>query len=176
MAAAAQLPEVVLTGIARAGTNSRPARFHFFCTSNAGADVTGALSVGLEVPNVEQMRSVFDVDPFEGPSARAGALSSLDATGAHGKARASFTAAGYYPPDPPGSFMFEVAAARRPPGNTRLKAVARVLRSLTDAPGKLLWRQGNAKPKGVPIVATVEIEKADARRLRSALGPCLAAP
>lgn len=175
MPVAAEPPEVILAGRAQTGPDSGPVRFRFFCSANNGANVTGVLSAGLEVPNVAQTRSVFDVDPFEGPSAHAGALSDLEASGGHGGARASFTAAGYYPPDPPGSFMLEVSASRRPAGNARLKAVAQVLRVLTDAPGRLVWRQGNATPGGVPIVATAQIEKADADRLRLVLGPCLGA-
>jgi len=173
--ARAQPPEIALQGVARTGSDSRPVRFHFACSSNSGPNLTGALSVELEVPQVEQLRSIFNVDPFEGPDANTGALSHLEATGAHGKAQANFTAAGSYSANPSTSFVLEVSAARRPPNNARLKLVAAVLRPLIDAPSKLVWRQGNPDKKGAALLATLQIETADADKLRASLGSCLAA-
>ncbi len=173
--AAAQPPDVVLNGTAQTGSDVRPVRFHFYCSANSGPNLTGAFSVQLEVPQVEQLSKVFDFEPFEGPGAHAGALSHLEASGARTKAQGNFTASGYYTADPPDAFMLEVSAARRPAANARLKSVAAILRPLMDAPSKLLWRQGSANAKGIPIVASLQIESADAGKLQAVLGDCLAA-
>ncbi|HEX3990975.1 MAG TPA: hypothetical protein VHX39_07365, partial [Acetobacteraceae bacterium] len=68
----AQAPDTVFDGTARTGTDTRAVRFRFFCSSNNGPNITGVLGVELEVPQYEQLRPVFDFDPFEGPDAHAG--------------------------------------------------------------------------------------------------------
>ena len=96
-AAVAQQPDAsVLTfdGVARTGADSRAVTLHVFCSPNEGRDVTGALGLDLEIPNQEQLRPVFDFDPFEGPDAHAGALTVLQANGARNKADGRFEAAG----------------------------------------------------------------------------------
>lgn len=173
--ALAQRPEVVLAGEAKTGGDSRVVHFRLFCTPNSGPNVTGALSVALEVPQVDQLRTVFDFDPFEGPDASAGALTHVETSGVRTKAQGDFRVSGAYVPAPPGAFMLELSADRRAPGNARLKAIAALLRPLIDAPARLIWRQGNANPKGLPMVASLQVEQADAERLRTALSPCLAA-
>src|SRR5690349_21169131 len=92
--AIAQQPDVVLKGTAQTGSDSRAVQFRFACSANNGPNLTGVLSVELEVPQAEQLSKLFDFEPFEGPDANAGALSHLEATGAKTKAQADFTAAG----------------------------------------------------------------------------------
>jgi hypothetical protein len=158
---------------AQIGARSLAARIHFACSSNAGRNVTGVLSVALETPNYEQLRSVFDFDSFEGPDANVGALSGLQAFGASGKAGNRFTAAGSAV-DTKGalSFVLEIDASRREPG--ALHKLAAVLRPLLDVPSRLVWRQSSATKTSAPIVATLDLSPAQTVALRGQLGPCLA--
>ncbi len=174
-AARAQAPhEVVLPGKARTGADARDVRFLFACTANDGANVTGALSVELAVPGYEQLGAAFSFDDFEGPDADAGKLTRLEATGAGGKAQEVFQAAGWVGVEADQPFYLGVSGALRNDA-AKLAAVAKVLRPLTSGAGQLVWRQGNTKKDGVPLIATLSVAAADATRLLSLLGPCLAA-
>jgi hypothetical protein len=167
-------PGIVLDGMARTGTDTRPVRFRFFCSSNRGPNVTGVLSVVLEVSRYEQLRAVFDFDPLEGPDANAGPLTSLQASGARAKANDRFTAAGSVVPSGSSeAFALEVTASRREPGP--LRKLASVLRPLTDGPGNLVWQQGSAKPGGTPMNASLDLAQAQTDQLKTGLGPCLGA-
>jgi hypothetical protein len=167
----AQAPDIVFDGTARTGADTRAVRFHFFCSSNNGPNVTGALAVELEVAQYEQLRPVFDFDLFEGPDAHAGPLTQLIAAGARSKASDRFAAAGSVVPS--GAFMLGVAASRR--DARLLRKLAALVRPLTEGPAKLVWQQGNAKPGGPPMTATLELSKARSAQLKSGLGPCIAA-
>src|SRR6185312_3666316 len=152
------------------GADARPAEFRFFCTSNDGPNVTGALAVELHIPRYEQLRPMFDFDPFEGPSAHAGPLTQLQAVGVRARAHDRFTAAGSA--ESGAAFMLEVAASRREAAP--LQRLAAVLRPLLDGPGQLVWRQSNARPGGTSLVASLDLAQAKADQLRAALAPCLA--
>jgi hypothetical protein len=167
----AQAPEIVFDGTARTGTDTRAVRFRFFCSSNNGPNVTGVLAVELEVPQYEQLRPVFDFDPFEGPDAHAGPLTQLTATGAQNKASDQFAAAGSVVPS--GAFVLGVDASRR--DSRLLRKLAAAVRPLTEGPAQLVWQQGNAKPGGTPMTATLELNEARSAQLKGGLGPCLAA-
>jgi len=54
-------PGIVFDGTARTGTDTRPVRFRFFCSSNNGPNITGVLAVELEIPQYEQLSAVFDL-------------------------------------------------------------------------------------------------------------------
>ena len=165
---------ITFDGVARTGADTRPVRFHFFCSSNQGANLTGVLAVELEVPDHEQLRAVFDFDPFEGPDAHAGPLTQLQTTGARTKAADRFTAEGsIVPVGSSEAFSLEVAASRRDPGP--LRKLVSVLRPLIDGPGRLVWQQGNAKPGGTPMSASLDLAQAQSEQLKSGLGPCLGA-
>ena len=166
-------PGVVFEGSAQTGADKRAVRFRFYCSANNGPNITSALAVEMEVPHFEQLKAVFDFDPFEGPDASAGSLTHLQAAGARAKAQGDFAASGFIPaPDPDGSFVLEVAAARR--GNPgRLAALANVMRALVDGPGQLVWRQGNATKDGTAMNATLDLATVGADQLKAALGPCL---
>jgi hypothetical protein len=169
-------PGLGFDGEAKTGTDTRRVRFRFFCTSNNGPNVTGALAVELEMPGYEQLRAIFDFDPFEGPDAKAGTLTGLQTSGVRAKAADNFTAAGSVlaagtSAGSTEAFMLEVSASRRQA--TRLQKLAAVLRPLLDGPGQLAWRQGNAKSGGTPINATLDLDQAKAVQLKAALGPCL---
>ncbi len=112
-------PDIVFDATARTGTDTRPVRFRFFCSSNGGPNVTGVLAVELEIPQYEQLRPVFDFDPFEGPDAHAGPLTRLRSAGVRSKASGRFTAAGSI--IPAGAFMLggrHIAAGTRAAAKT----------------------------------------------------------
>jgi hypothetical protein len=167
-------PEIVFDGTARTGTDTRPVRFHFFCSSNNGPNIAGVLAVELEIPQYEQLRPVFDFDPFEGPDAHAGPLTLLRASGARSNASDRFTAAGSIVASGASEvFMLGVAASRREPAP--LHKLAAILRPLTDGPAQLAWQQDNAKPGGTPMSATLDLGQAQSEQLKTGLGPCLGA-
>ncbi|MGA3005321.1 MAG: hypothetical protein ABSE20_26750 [Acetobacteraceae bacterium] len=167
-------PGIVFDGTARTGTDTRPVRFRFFCSSNNGPNITGVLAVELEIPQYEQLSAVFDLEPFEGPDANAGPLTLLRAAGARSKASDRFAAAGsIIPSGVSEAFMLGVDASRRGPGP--LRKLAAVLRPLTEGPAQLAWQQGNARPGGTPMTAGLDLSKAQSEQLKSGLGPCLGA-
>jgi hypothetical protein len=170
-AAPAQQFATSFDGTARTGSGTRLARFHFSCSANDGPNVTGVLSVALEILRYEQLRAVFDFEAFEGPDAKAGPLTVLRAVGVRTKANDRFAAAGSI--NPAESFVLEVDASRREPGP--LERLAAVLRPLLEGQGQLVWRQDNPKPGGTPIIAVLDLIQARADQLRATIGPCLGA-
>jgi hypothetical protein len=167
-------PSTVFDAMARTRTDTRPVRFRFFCSSNGGPNVTGVLAVELEVPQFEQLKPLFDFGPFEGPDANAGALTQLRAAGPRSTAGNRFSAAGsIIPSGTSEAFMLGIDASRREPGP--LHRLAAALRPLTEGPAQLVWQQGNAKPGGAPLVATLVLDAARSQQLKTGLGPCLGA-
>ena len=167
-------PGVVFDGAARTGSDTRPVRFRFFCSSSSGPNVTGVLAVELEIPQYEQLSAVFDFGPFEGPDANAGPLTLLRATGTRSKASDRFAAAGSIIPSGASEvFMLGVDASRRDPGP--LRKLAAILRPLTEGPAQLTWQQGNTKSGGTPMTAIVDLGEAQSEKLKTGLGPCLGA-
>lgn len=165
---------VVFEGTARTGSDTRTVRFRFFCSSNNGPNVTGVLAVELEIPQYEQLGPIFDFAPFEGPDANAGPLTQLRSAGARGHASDRFAAAGsIIASGASEAFMLGVDASRREPAP--LRKLAAVLRPLIEGPAQLTWQQGNAKPGGTPLTATLELSQARSEQLKSGLGPCLGA-
>lgn len=165
--------EAVFDASARTGSGMRPVRFRFLCTPNQGPSLTGVLAVTLEIPRHARLSAVFDFDKFDGPDATAGALSHLQANGVRTKAGNRFVASGSIPDGGPNaSFVFDVSASRRDPAS--LVRLAAVLRPLLDGPGQFVWRQGNARPGGVSIDASLDLPQERAERLKAVLGPCLA--
>ena len=170
--------DIAFDGVARTGTDTRPVRFRFLCSSNDGPNLTGVLSVDLTVPRFEELGAVFDFIPFEGPDANAGALTILQATGVRTRANNRFAASGSIQgTGAPYSFELDVTASRRAPA--ALRRLAAVLRPLLDGPAQLIWRQGNAKPGGnvkpggTPMLTSLELTRERADQLKVALGPCL---
>jgi len=164
---------VVFDGMARTGSDTRPVRFRFFCSPNSGPNVTGVLAVELEIPHYEQLRRVFDFEPFEGPDAHAGPLTTLLADGAR-RAGDHFTAAGSVVASGGSeAFMLGIDASRRDPGP--LHKLSFVLHPLTEGRAQLTWLQGNPKPGGVTMTATLDLGQARSEQLKSGLGPCLGA-
>lgn len=167
-------PEIMFDAMARTGDDTRPVRFRSFCSSNDGPNVTGVLGVELEVMGYDQLHDVFDFDPFEGPDAHAGALTLLRANGVRDRAETRFAAAGSVVPSGTSeAFVLEVTASRRE--SVPLRKLAAALRPLLDGPGRLVWQQGNARSGGVPLIASVDISKAQSDQLQAGLGPCLSA-
>ena len=163
---------VAFDGVARTGTDTRPVHFRFFCSSNNGPNVTGALAVEMEVPQYQQLHTFFDFDPFEGPDAQAGPLTSLRAEGSRTKASDRFTAAGSIVGSGASeSFVFGVAASRREA--VPLRKLVAALRPLVDGPGRLVWQQGNASAGGTPINASLDLARVQSDQLKNALSPCL---
>jgi hypothetical protein len=165
-------PGIMFDGTARTGTDTRPVRFRFFCSSNNGPNVTGVLAVELEIPQYEQLRAVFDFGPFEGPDANAGSLTLLRSAGARSKASDRFAAAGsIIPSGASEAFMLGIDVSRREPGP--LRKLAAILRPLTEGPAQLVWQQGNARPGRTAMIATVELGPTQSQLLQTGLGPCL---
>lgn len=165
-------PGISFDGVARTGTDTRPVRFRFFCSSNDGPDVTGVLAVELAVPGYDQLHDMFDFDPFEGPDAAAGPLTLLQVNGTHATAADRFTASGSVVPfGTSEAFALAVSASRRDPGP--LRRLAAVLRPLTNGAGRLVWSQSNSKPGGTPLRASLELTPARSEQLRTGLGPCV---
>jgi hypothetical protein len=177
VAAKAQVPAppgIVFDGTARVGSDTRPVRFRFFCSSNSGPNVTGVLAVELEIPQYDQLSSVFDFEPFEGPDANAGPLTLLRTSGAHGTASGRFTVSGsIIPSGASEAFMLGIDASRR--DAVPLRNLAAILRPLTGSPAQLIWEQGNASPGGKPMTATLVLNEARSAQLKTGIGPCLGA-
>ena len=167
-------PELALAGRAQTGADIRDVRFIFMCTANNGPGTTGTLSVALAVPGYEALEPDFSFDDFEGPSADAGKLTTLEATGAGARARETYQVGGWIGVEPDPTFHLSVSAALRNDA-ADLASVARVLRIVSAGPARLVWRQGNPKPGGAQIVATLLLKTADAARLQALIAPCLAA-
>ena len=164
------LPGTTFDGSARTGTDTRQARFRFLCSSNNGPNVTGVLSVDMEIPGFEQLRPVFDFIPFEGPDSHAGPLTTLRTNGARATATDRFTASGSIQgTGPVEAFELDVTASRR--DAKALRRLVAVLRALIDGPGQLIWRQGNPKTGGTPLIANLKLAQTQADQLRTSLGP-----
>jgi hypothetical protein len=128
--------------------------------------------VELEIPQYEQLRAVFEFEPFEGPDANAGSLTQLRSAGVRSKASGRFAAAGsIIQSGASEAFMLGVDASRREPG--ALRKLAAILRPLTEGPAQLVWQQGNAKPGRTAMIATIELGQAQSEQLRTGVGPCL---
>jgi hypothetical protein len=169
-AAAVDSPD--FDAVAQIGARAQPVRFHFSCSENDGPNLTGVLSVKLETLQYEQLRPVFNFDPFEGPDAHAGALSDLRSSGVSGTAESRFTASGSaVEGNGAMAFALEIDASRREAGPLRKLAI--VLRPLLDGPAKLVWHQGNAVRSGAPLIATLELSRAEAAALREVLARCI---
>jgi hypothetical protein len=165
-------PGIAYDGEARTGTDTRPVRFRFLCTSNEGSGVTGVLSVELEIPRYRQLQAIFDFDAFEGPGADAASKTLLRGTGARSKSSGRFNAAGSAIENGATDyFALDVAASRREPA--ALRKLAAVLRPLMDGAGALVWNQENAKPKGTPLAASLDLARSQAEELKTVLAPCL---
>jgi hypothetical protein len=165
-------PRMVFDGTARTGNDTRPVRFRFLCSSNGGRNVTGVLAVELEIPQYEQLSPAFDFDPFEGPDAHAGPLTQLRSAGSRSTAGDRFAVSGsIIASGASEAFLLGIDMSRREPGP--LRKLAAVLRPLTEAPAQLTWQQGNAKPGGTPVTATLDLNKAQSEQLKTSLGPCL---
>ncbi len=145
---------------------ARSATLHAACSPDKDG---GALSIELIVLEANT-RKDFDYDDFEGPDAAASgkALSHLAWTAASGTTQIDSTAAGWYAPEPPQSFMFGVSQLSH-----RHEAPARLLAAIGTEPGKLVWTQTGFDKAMRKLVATFEFDTAAAARLRNAVAACL---
>ena len=145
---------------------ARSATLHAACSPDKDG---GALSIELIVLEANT-RKDFDYDDFEGPDAAAGgkALSHLTWTSGSGTTEISSTAAGWYAPEPPQSFMFGVSQRSH-----RREAPAKLLAAIGSEPGNLVWTQTAFDKSTRRLVATFEFDAAAAMRLRSAVATCL---
>jgi hypothetical protein len=176
-------PRTIFPGQAQTGPDQRGVRFVISCSTTRTATATGVLSIELYIPQYEQLAASFDFEALEGPDAHAGKLSHLEtraaATTPNGSTSSGTTASGDFEvsgwaavdADAPFGLGLNAAVRGEP---VRLSAVARLLRPLTLGAGQLVWRQGNPRKGGTPIVATLSLADADAARLRMIISPCLA--
>ncbi len=161
-------------GVAKVGSENRTVRFRFFCSPNRGRS-TGILSAQIEIPKYEQLKAVFNFEPFEGPIAHAGALTTLQTNAAEIRLEDTFTATGSVlaaeiSAGAFDSFLLEVNAAQKESPASR--KLANVLRPLTDSPGTLTWRQDAAKPGDTPVYATLELTQPRVEQMKAVLHQC----
>ncbi|WP_376098516.1 hypothetical protein ACE7GA_08760 [Roseomonas sp. CCTCC AB2023176] len=129
----------------------------------------------------DALRPVFDFDAFEGPDADAGRHTRIGATRPQALASAPLAASGWIGVEDnarPGEglpFGFGIAAPIRGDA-ARLAAVRQAVARVLDGPGTIVWHQGNTRPGGPPIVATVTLEAGQRDDLRRRLAPCLGQP
>jgi hypothetical protein len=144
----------------------RSATLHAACSPDKDG---GALSIELIVLEANTLKD-FDYDDFEGPDAAAGgkALSHLAWTTGSGTTEISSTAAGWYAPEPPQSFMFGVSQRSH-----RREAPAKLLAAIGSESGKLVWTQTGSDKATRRLVATFDFDAAAATRLRNAVAACL---
>jgi hypothetical protein len=145
---------------------ARSATLHIACSPDKDG---GALSIELVVPEANT-RKDFDYDDFEGPDAAASAkaLSHLVWTTAAGATEITRTAAGWYAPEPPESFIFgitQMSHRREPP--------AKLLAAVGGDAGRLVWTQTGFGQATRKLVATFELDAASAARMREAVSGCL---
>lgn len=142
----------------------RAATLHIGCSSDRNG---GAIVVELTVPDANTKKD-FDYDDFEGPDSPAGALSHLQWSTAAGKTEITATAAGSYIPEPPEAFQFGIDALshRHSPGATLLAGV-------TSESGKLVWTQSSYDTSKRKLVATFDLDAAEAKKIHDVTAPCL---
>ncbi|HZX90956.1 MAG TPA: hypothetical protein VFE67_09950 [Rudaea sp.] len=163
----AQLHEFSQAGTLKIdGGPVRGATLHAACSPDKDG---GALSIELIVLEANT-RKDFDYDDFEGPDAAAGgkALSHLAWTAGSGTTEITSTAAGWYAPEPPQSFMLGVNQR-----SLRVGAPAKLLAAIGAEPGKLVWTQTGFDQATRKLVATFEFDTAAAMRLHNAVAACL---
>jgi hypothetical protein len=163
----AQLHEFSQAGTLKIDAGAaRSATLHAACSPDTDG---GALSIELIVLEANT-RKDFDYDDFEGPDAAAGgkALTHLAWTAATGATEITSTAAGWYAPEPPQSFMFGISQRSH-----RREAPAKLLAATGTEPGKLVWTQTGFDKATRKLVATFEFDAAAAMRLRGAVATCL---
>lgn len=165
-------PSLLLEGRAQTGEDMRAVRFEFFCSPNAGPEVTGALGVTMSIPHHDTLRATFDFDAFEGPDADAGIRTRVETSSGRTMASGRFAAGGWIGVDDDKPFAFGLAAARRRDA-AGLAAVVRVLRPLTLGAARLHWVQENPRRGGPAIATVLEVSAEDSSVLRALLAPCL---
>ncbi len=143
---------------------SRAATLHIGCSSERHG---GALVIEITIPDANTKKD-FGYDDFEGPDSRAGALSHLQWITAAGKTSITAKAAGSYIPEPPEAFQFGIDELSRQhsPGAT-------LITSVKDEPGKLVWTQSSYDTSKRKLVATFEIDAAEATHIRETTSACL---
>jgi|GEM_PF-2859866 hypothetical protein len=152
--------------LAVAGGPARAAELSVACAPQPNG---GALSIELGVPEANTRRD-FDYDDFEGPDAAAAdqALSELVWTGATGRVAIRHAAAGWYAPEPPGSFRFGIEQ----PSHRRAEP-ARLLAAIRDGAGTLVWTQTALADPQRRLVATFALDAAAVARLHDTVAQCL---
>ncbi|WP_156340041.1 hypothetical protein [Sphingomonas sp. Leaf17] len=154
---------VTLTGQARIGLTTMPARFAVQCTAS-GPNATGALGIALSVPVGGDQPGGFDFDAFEGPTGSRRVLTTLTVGGA----RQRFAASGSYA----NARVFTLAVSAARTDAAAMAKLAGVLRA-TKAGTTLMWQQESATAGRVGLSARVELGPLEARRLSTALKGCL---
>ena len=165
-------PTFQLEGRAQTGEDRRAARFEFYCSPNAGPEVTGALGLSLFLPRHDTLRAVFDFDAFEGPDADAGIRTRVETISGRTTANGRFHVSGWIGVDDDKPFGFGLAAARRQDA-AGLAAVVRILRPLTFGAARLTWVQENPRRGAPSITSVLEISAEQSSVLRALLAPCL---
>ena len=168
IAAAAQpVTTTQITGSANIGAVTRQVTMRFTCAVERGK--INNLAAGIDIPDAEKFKSVFDVELFEGPGALSG---KMHLTASAGSAQADLGSTGSFGNNgaPGASFTFQSAATPRERAeHQKLQALAS---ALSKGTGKLTWRIENPA-KGKPAIdAVADLTDQDAVRLKAAVGPC----
>lgn len=158
--------EVKLPGKATLGPESREVAMTFACTTTLSRNETGALSIGVDVPNFEALEKRFDFGAFEGPSGTRKPLTEIAVAQA-----VRLPASGAVAVDGT-TFSLGVAASLRGEA-AGLGQIRTVAGAAGAGPGTLRWRQESPRKGDAPILVTVPISAADADKLKAALAPCL---
>lgn len=158
-----------LTGTATIGAVSRQVAIQFSCAVERKK--INNLAVSISIPDAAKFKSIFDVDPFEGPGALSAKMHLAAADGAvhfDSGSTGSFGSEG----DPGTSFTFE--DAETPGSGAALRKLQAFVTILAGGAARLTWRIENPV-KGQPgIEAVVNLTTADASRVRAATAECRA--
>ena len=148
------------------GGAGRSATLHVACSPEGRS---GALGIDLVVPEAST-RKDFDYVDFEGPDAVAGsrAPSRVTWTGGGRTTEITHAAAGWYAPEPAGSFMFGISQMAH-----HRDAPSKLLRMVGGEPGTLVWTQDGAGKPARQLVARFELDLAAADKLRATVAGCL---
>jgi hypothetical protein len=164
--AAQLIPDARFPAIAQIGSALSRAVVHFSCIADRGR--IDHIAMALDIPEAEQFKRVFDVNPFDGPTG-IGAKSHLVVA----SARIDFPTGGAFGANGAPATAFTFFGAFTPGSSSGDKVEFRKFQRLASRPDRLTWLVDNASRGGPPIEASIEMNQADSARFKSAIAPCL---
>ena len=158
-----------VTGAATIGAVSRSVAIQFSCAMDR--KTINNLAVSISIPDAAKFKSLFDVDPFEGPGALSAKMHFAAADGAvhfDSGSTGSFGNDG----EPGTSFTFE--DAETPGSGAAFRKLQALVAALASGAGRLTWRIENPVKGQAGIEAVVDLTNAEAARVRAATAKCRA--